>query len=138
MHAITLRITIMAAAILVAAVFFVATGAFLCVALYEAMKLVISAPSLAALATAAILLLLALAVLSIGAMVAKTVEKQERKKRGPATAEIGLELGRILGEQVSRYAGRNPIRVLAGALVAGLAIGLVPSLRGILMRFFRG
>ena len=127
----------MTAAILVAAVFFVATGAFLCVALYEGLKLLLI-PPLAALSTAGILLVLALIVIAIGAAMAKAVEKNERKKRGPATAAIGLELGRMLGERVSRYAGRNPLRVLLGAMVAGLAIGLVPSLRGFLMRFFRG
>ncbi|MDR3526836.1 MAG: hypothetical protein P4L57_06115 [Rhizomicrobium sp.] len=127
----------MTAAILIAAVFFVGTGAFLCVALYEALKLVL-VPSLAALLTAGILLVFAFIVIAIGSSIAKTVEKKARKKHGPATAEIGLELGRILGEQVSRYAGRNPIRVLIGAVVAGLAIGLVPSLRGFLMRLVKG
>lgn len=137
MQTIFTRAAILVAAILIAAVFFVATGAFLCVALYEGLKLLLIAP-LAALATAAILLVLALITVAIGFAIAKEVEKTARRKRGPATAEIGLELGRILGEQVARYAGRNPIRVLIGAMLTGLAIGMVPSLRGFLMRFFRG
>jgi|GEM_PF-1606785 len=132
-----IRIAIMAAAILIAAVCFIATGAFLCVALYEGLKLVLS-PAMAALSTAAVLLLLSLIVLSIGSAIAKAVEKSERKKRGPATAEIGLELGRILGEQVSRYAGKNPVRVLIGALITGLVIGAIPPLRSLLLRMFKG
>ncbi len=136
MQAIAIRIAIMAAAILIAAVFFVATGAFLCVALYEGLKLVLT-PPLAALSTAVILLVLALLVLSIGSSVAKAVEKSERQKRGPATAQIGLELGRLLGEQVSRFARRNPIRVLLGAVIAGLAIGTLPPLRAFLMNLFK-
>lgn len=130
------RIAIMAAAILIAAVCFIATGAFLCIALYEGLKLVLS-PALAALSTAAVFLLLALIILAIGSAIAKSVEEKERKKRGPATAEIGLEVGRILGEQINRYAGKNPLRVVIGAVLTGLVLGAVPPLRHFLMGFLR-
>jgi hypothetical protein len=136
MQAIAIRIAIMTAAILVAAVFFIATGAFLCVALFEGLKLVLT-PPLAALSTAGIFLVLSLIVLWAGLGIAKAAEAGAKKKSGPATAEIGLEMGRLLGEQIQRYAGKNPIRVLVGALFVGLLLGAVPPLRKFLLGFFK-
>ena len=72
-----------------------------------------------------------------GFSIARAIEKAERKKRGPVTAEIGLELGKVLGEQISRYAGKSPLRMLAGAVVTGLVLGAFPSLRSLLTGFFR-
>ena len=130
-----IRIVIMAAAILVAAVCFIATGAFLCVALFEGLKLALS-PPMAALSTAVLALLLAIMALWIGSGLARTVAKTEPKTRGSATPEIGLEFGRLLGEQIHRYAGKNPLHVLIAAALAGLVLGAVPPLRRFLMGFF--
>jgi membrane protein implicated in regulation of membrane protease activity len=139
MQAMAIRIAIMTAVILIAAVCFLATGAFLCVALYDGLKLVLS-PPLAALATAGIFLVLALIIIAIGSAIARAAErkaKREREKKRPATAQLGLEIGRILGEQVARYAGKNPTQVLIGAVIAGFALGAIPSLRSFLMSFIK-
>ncbi|GAA0574186.1 hypothetical protein [Rhizomicrobium electricum] len=140
MKASFIRIAIMAAVALVAAVFLIATGAFLCVALYEGLKLVVPVPALAALATAAILMFLSGIVLAIGSAIARAAERKARleaQKKGPATAKIGLELGRILGESAAGYIGKNPVQVLIGALAVGFAVGAVPKLRSFLMGFMK-
>jgi hypothetical protein len=140
MKASFIRIAIMAAVALVAAVFLVATGAFLCVALYEGLKLLVPVPALAALATAAILMLLSGLILAIGSAIAKAAERKARleaEKKGPAAAKIGLELGRLLGESAASYVGKNPVQVLVGALAVGFAVGAVPKLRSFLMSFMK-
>jgi hypothetical protein len=139
MQAMAIRIAIMTAAILIAAVCFLATGAFLCVALYDGLKLVLI-PPLAALATAGIFLVLALIIILIGSGIARAAErraKREQEKKKPVTAQLGLELGRFLGEEAARYAGKNPTQVLIGAIIAGFALGAIPSLRSFLMSFIK-
>ena len=135
MQAKLIRIAIVAVAALVAAVFLIATGAFLCVALYEGLK-VVWAPWLAALASAAILLVLAWIVLAIGSSIARAAERKARReaeRKGPATARIGLEIGRILGESAFGYIGKNPTKVLVGGLAVGFLLGAVPKLRDFLL-----
>jgi hypothetical protein len=138
MKASFIRIAIMTAVALVAAVFLIATAAFLCVALYEGLKIVLTVPALAALAAAAILMFLAGIVLAVGGAIARSAERKARReaeKKGPASAKIGLELGRILGESTAGYIGKNPVQVLIGALAVGFAVGAVPKLRSFLMSF---
>lgn len=133
-----IRIAIMTAAILIAAVCFLATGVFLCMALYQGLLMVLPAPWLAALASAGVILILAILIIAIGSAMARAAEreaKRKREKKGPATAQLGLELGRIVGEQAARYAGKNPTQVLIGAVIAGFALGAIPSLRSFLMSF---
>jgi hypothetical protein len=139
MQAMALRVAIMTAAILIAAVFLLATGAFLCVAIYDGLKMVLI-PPLAALATAGIFLVSGLIIIAIGSGMARAAERKARKdreKRGPATAQLGLELGRMLGEEAARYAGKNPTQVLIGAVIAGFAFGAIPHLRTFLMGFIK-
>jgi hypothetical protein len=137
MQAKLIRITIVAVAALVATVFLVATGAFLCVALYEGLKIVL-VPALAALASAAILLFTAGITLAVGSSIARAAERKARReaeKKGPAAAKIGLEIGRLLGESASGYIGKNPTKVLVGAVAVGFLLGAVPKLRSFLMSF---
>ena len=139
MRAMGIRIAIMAVAALIATVLLVATGAFLCVALYEGLKVVL-APWLAALGTATLLLLLAFLIIAVGSSIARAAEqkaKREAERRGPATAKIGLEIGRILGEHAFGYIGKNPTKVLAGALAVGFLLGAVPKLRDFLLSFLK-
>lgn len=134
MQAIALRVAIMVAAILLAAIFFLATGAFLCVALFDGLTMVLT-PPLAALAAAGIFLVVALFIIVIGFAIARSAERKarlEREKRGPGTAQLGIALGRILGEEAARYAGKHPLPVLGGAIVAGFLLGAVPGLRSLL------
>lgn len=140
MQAIGIRIAIMTAVAVVAAVFLVATGAFLCVALFEGLKVAVEQAWLAALVTAAVLLVAAGLVMSTGTAIARAAEAKARRdalKKGPATARIGLEIGRILGEGASGYIGKNPVRVLVGAVVLGFAFGAIPKLREFLMDFLK-
>ncbi len=140
MQAIAIRIAIMVAAILLAAIFFLATGAFLCVALYEGLQMLSLTPPLAALASAAIFLLVALLIIFIGSAIARSAERRaklERERRGPATAQLGLDLGRMLAEEATRYAGKHPIPVLVGSVLAGFALAALPRFRSLLGVFFK-
>ena len=135
-----IRIAIMTAALLLAAVCFLATGVFLCIALYDGLLLVLPTPWLAALASAGIILVLAVLIIAIGSAMARAAARKaqrRREARGPDTARIGIEVGRILGETAFRYVSRNPKGMLIGALVAGFAFGAVPWLRSIMTGFLR-
>ena len=139
MRAMGIRIAIMAVVALIATVFLVATGAFLCVALYEGLKVVL-APWLAALATAGVLLLAAVLIVGIGSSIARAAEqkaKQEAARRGPATTKIGLEVGRVLAERAAGYVGKNPIKALIGAVVLGFVLTAVPQIRDFLASFLK-
>lgn len=139
MQAIAIRIAILVAAILLAAIFFLATGAFLCVALYNGLQMVLS-PPLAALASAGVFLVVALLIIFIGSAIARSAERRarlERERRGPATAQLGLDLGRMLAEEATRYAGKHPIPVLVGSVLAGFAIAAIPRLRSLLGIFLK-
>lgn len=133
------RIAIMTAAILIAAVFLLATGAFLCVAVFDGLKMVLS-PPLAALATAGIFLVTGLLIISIGSAIARSAERKariQREKKGPASSQIGLELGRFLGEEAARFVAKNPTQVLVVAVIAGFALGAIPRLRSFLTGFIK-
>ena len=141
-----IRIAIMAAVAIVAAVFLIATGAFLCVALFEGLKAVLSpwlaaqTAWVAALATALILLVLAMLVISIGSSIARAAEAKARREaqaKGPATAKIGLEIGRLIGENASGYIGKNPTKVLVVTVILGFMLGAFPKLRSFLTSFLR-
>ncbi len=137
MQAMAIRIAIMAAALLIAAVCFLAAGVFLCIALYSGLKLVL-VPWLAALAAAGIILILALLVIAIGSAMANAAARRaerRREARGPEISRVGMEVGRILGETAYRYVSKNPTRILIGAVVAGFAFGAVPKLRSVLTSF---
>lgn len=137
MQAKLIRIAIVAVAAIVATVFLVAFGAFLCVALYEGLK-VVWAPWLAALGAAALFLVIALLVLGIGSSIARAAErkaKEEAEKKGPATAKLGLELGRVLGENAAGFVGKNPTKVLIITIAVGFLLGAVPKLRNFLLSF---
>ncbi len=136
-----IRIAIMAAALLIAAVGFLATGVFLCIALYQGLLMIPLVPWLAALASAGIILIVAILVIAIGSAMARAAARKARRRRearGPATSQIGVEVGRILGETAVRYVSQNPTRVLIGAIVTGFAVGAIPRLRSALMGILRG
>lgn len=136
-----IRIAIMTAALLLAAVCFLATGVFLCMALYSGLLLVLKAPWLAALASAGVILVLAVLIIAIGSAMARAAARKARRQRetkGPATAQIGVEVGRMLGETAARYVSQNPTRVLIGAIVTGFAVGAIPRFRTALMSLLRG
>ncbi len=134
-----IRIAIMAAAWLIAAVCFLAVGAFLCIALYNGLQVALPQWA-AALVTAGIILVFALLVLLFASVAAKTASRkaeEDREAKSPEISRIGLEIGKILGETAYHYVSRNPKRVLVGALVAGFAVGAVPRLRSVLMSFLK-
>jgi type VI protein secretion system component VasK len=135
MQAKLIRIAIVAVAALVAAVFLIATGAFLCVALYEGLKIV-WAPWLAALASAAILLVVAWIVVAIGAAIGRAAE---RKARREAESEGFRHRQDRAGDRP--HPGRKRLRLhrqephqgAAGGLAVGFLLGAVPKLRSFLM-----
>ncbi|HUO97336.1 MAG TPA: hypothetical protein VMU01_01630 [Rhizomicrobium sp.] len=129
-----IRIAIMTAALLLAAVGFVAVAVFLCMALYGAFALALS-PPMAALASAGVLLLISLLIVLIGSSISKAVARSAKRARAETAtpvARLGGELGRLIGESAFKFITDSPVRVLIGALVAGFAVGAFPKLRSFL------
>jgi hypothetical protein len=131
-----IRFAIMTAALLLAAVGFVATAVFLCMALYSGLQTVLT-PPMAALSAAGILLLVSLVIIGIGSAIAGAVSRgaaraRARRSNATATARLGGELGRLLGESAFKFITDSPVRVLIGALAAGFAVGASPRIRSFL------
>jgi len=136
MQSMAIRVAIMTAALLLAAVGFVAVAVFLCMALYSGLVTVLT-PPYAALASAGAILIVSLVIILIGSAVAGAVKRaaaRERAKRSNATAaaKVGGELGRLIGESAFKFITDSPVRVLIGAVVAGFAVGASPRLRSFL------
>jgi hypothetical protein len=139
MRDLPIRIAIMAAALLVAAVGITATGVFLCLALYEYLLTHFN-PTVAALITAAGVFVLSLVILWIGSALSKSVAKQarrEREKHGGNLNAISAELGQALGASAQGFIAKKPILSLIVALAGGFAIGASPRLRAFLQNFLR-
>ena len=133
-----MRIAIMAAALLVASVGIVVAAVFLCVALYTYLLTLLSAP-LAALAAALLVFLLSLLMILLSRSLAKLVAgraKRARTASGRAHA-IGVELGKLLGDDASSFIAKKPLLALALALVGGFVVGMNPKLRAILQAIIR-
>jgi hypothetical protein len=139
MQGMATRIAIMTAALTLAAVGFVAVAVFLCMALYGAFEVMLT-PPFAALASAGAVLLISIVIILIGAAVARSTARAAKRRAaqtgGPAQ-KVGGEIGRMLGENVGRYVSSNPIWVLGGAIVAGLAVGASPWLRDFLQNILK-
>ena len=141
MQGMAIRIAIMTAALLLAAVGFVAVAVFLCMALYSGLNLVLT-PPWAALGAAGVLLLVSLIIIMIGSAVSRAAARsaaraRARKSNASASAKLGGELGRLLGESAFKFITDSPVRVLIGALVAGFAVGASPRLRTFLQSILR-
>jgi len=129
-----MRIAIMAAALLVAAVGIVATGVFLCFALYAALVTLLS-PPVAALSAAGIVFVLSLVVIWMGGALGRSMARRarrEREKRGGTANAFTAELGRLLGENAQSFVSQRPILSLIVALAGGFAVGASPRLRNFL------
>lgn len=134
MRELPMRIAIMAAALLVAAVGVVVTAVFLCIALYDSLLVVLEAPW-AALATAGIVFLLSIVVIFLGSVLGNSLARRARKRRaqkGTKASFISAEIGRLLGENAQTFVAQKPMLSLIIALVGGFAIGANPRLRAIL------
>jgi hypothetical protein len=141
MQGMAIRIAIMTAALLLAAVGFVAVAVFLCMALFNGLAVVLT-PAWAALSAAGILLLLSLVIILLGSAIARAVARnaareRAKKSNASASAKLGGELGRLLGESAFKFITDSPARVLIGALVAGFAVGASPRLRSFLQDILR-
>jgi hypothetical protein len=135
MQGVATRIAIMTAALLLAAAGILATGVFLCIALYEGLRALLT-PAMAALCAAGILLVLSLLVILVGSALAGAAArkaKKNREKQGSPAARIGGELGRLLGESAFKFVSDNPARVLIASVVTGFAVGAIPKLRKFLL-----
>jgi len=136
MQSMAIRVAIMTAALLLAAVGFVAVAVFLCMALYSGFSVMLT-PPYAALASAGALLAVSLVIILMGSMISKAVARsaareRARRSNASATAKLGGELGRLVGESAFNFITKSPVRVLIGALVAGFAVGASPKLRSFL------
>jgi hypothetical protein len=139
MRELPLRIAIMAAALLVAAVGIGATVVLLCLALYSTLLTLLSAP-LAALAAAALVFFLSLLVIFLGGALANGLARRARRaraKRGGAAYVFSAELGRILGEDAQKFIAGKPILALLVALAGGFAVGASPRLRALLQMLLK-
>jgi hypothetical protein len=139
MRELPLRIAIMAAALLVAAVGIGATVVFLCLALYSFLLTLLTAP-LAGLAAAALAFFLSLLVILLGAALANGLARRaraRRAKRGGAAFAISAELGKILGEDTAKFIAGKPVLTLLLALAGGFAVGVSPRLRALLQTLLK-
>lgn len=139
MRELPIRIAIMAAALLVAAVGITAASVFLCLALYHYLS-TLFIPSVAALITAAAVFVLSLLVLWLGSILSKSVARQarrEREKRGGSASAFSAELGRLLGENAEGFISKKPILSLIVALAGGFAVGASPRLRSFLQNVLK-
>ena len=139
MRELPLRIAIMAAALLVAAVGVCATVVFLCLALYSLLLTLLSAP-LAGLAAAVLAFVLSLLVIFLGGARANGLARRaraRRAKRGGATFIFSAELGKILGEDTQKYIAGKPVLALLLALAGGFAVGVSPRLRALLQTLLK-
>jgi len=128
-----MRIAIMAASLLVAAVGVVVAAAFLCLALYDVLLLWLL-PPLAALCAASIIFVLSLLVIFLGQALARAVAARARARRAKhnTASAISAELGRLFGEDAQAFINDKPILSLLVALIGGFAVGANPKLRAIL------
>ena len=134
-----MRIAIMAAALLVAAVGIGATVVFLCLALYSLLLTLLSAP-LAALAAAALVFILSLLVIFLGGALSNRLARRARRaraKRGGAAVAFSAELGKILGEDAQKFIAGKPVLTLLLALAGGFAVGVSPRLRALLQTLLK-
>ena len=134
MRDLPMRIAIMAAALLIAAVGVGATVVFLCLALYSALLTVLSAP-LAALSAALIVFLLSILVILLGNALSDAFArkaKRARAKRGGTANAFSAELGRLMGEKAQSFVNEKPLLSLIVALIGGFAVGANPRLRAFL------
>ena len=139
MRELPLRIAIMAAALLVAAVGIGATVVFLCLALYSFLLTLLTAP-LAGLAAAALAFFLSLLVILLGAALANGLARRaraRRAKRGGAAFAISAELGKLLGEDTAKFIAGKPVLTLLLALAGGFAVGVSPRLRALLQTLLK-
>ena len=134
MRELPIRIAIMAAALLVAAVGIGAATVFLCLALYSLLLTMLSAPW-AALAAAALVFVLSLLVLLLGSALANAAARSARRaraERGGTAFTIGAELGKLLGDDTAKFIAGKPVLTLLLALAGGFAVGVSPRLRSLL------
>ena len=136
MNALLLRIATMAAALLLAAVGFGATVVFLCLALYSALLNLLS-PPLAALAAAGIVFLLSLLVILLGSALSRALAGRARTKRGGFMFTLSTELGKVLGEDASKFIAKRPVAALLIALAGGFAVGTSARLRRLLQTLLK-
>ena len=141
MQSMATRVAIMAAALLLAAVGFVAVAVFLCMALYDGFGTVLT-PPYAALASAGAILVISLVIILIGSAISGGIKRAAARERAArsnasATAKLGGELGRLIGESAFKFITDSPVRVLIGALIAGFAVGAFPKVRSFLQDILR-
>jgi K+-sensing histidine kinase KdpD len=139
MRDLPLRIAIMAAALLVAAVGIGATAVFLCLALYSVLLTLLSAP-LAALAAAVLVFFLSLLVIFLGGALSNRLARQAKRKRaqrGGIAFAFSTELGRVLGEDAAKFIAGKPVLSLLLALAGGVAVGISPRLRALLLTLLK-
>ena len=106
-----------------------AAVAFACAALYLAL-LRIAEPPLAALGTAGAALVLAAAIAAV--MRNRSFLRSRRHDRASDRRRLAAKWGVLLGEEAASFAAAHPRGTVIGCLVAGLAVGADPQLRGML------
>jgi hypothetical protein len=136
MRDLPIRIAIMAAALLVAAVGVAVAVVFLCLALYSTFLTLLSAP-LAALASALLVFVLSLLVILLGRLFANLLRGRRPRTAAGRAHAIGIELGRLLDEDAQAFIAKKPILALVLALVGGFVVGVNPKLRAFLQAIIK-
>jgi hypothetical protein len=131
------RLLVALAALLAALAILLVALIFLCGALYMAL-LGVTTPPLAALATGGAALLTAILVLLVarfGGAPTRRVRQVNPPRRPDAPGGdegLATAFGSLLGEQLVGLARQHAKSTVLGSLVAGLALGASPELRGLL------
>jgi hypothetical protein len=131
------RIAVMAAGLVLALIGIGAVGVFLCIALYAFLCMLMT-PPLAALASAALVLVLAILVLTIAGSINRALKSQTRKSIRPSANLLGAEIGRMLGEDAQAYISKKPWSALMLAVFGGMLVGFSPRLRELLLKVLKG
>lgn len=128
------RLAATMASLVVAMLVLVAALGFLAYAAYLALLGVLS-PPLAALATGvgAILVAFLIVVLVRALTRPRRARSPRRDDDAGATERLAGELGGKLGEQIGALTRSHKGPVIAASLLAGVAVGASPRLRGVLM-----
>jgi len=129
---------IIGVSLLIAAILVVVGVGFFGAAVYFALRQVLEAP-MAAFATGACGLVLAVVIVLLGQLVGRLVRTSMRRKQarpsGPAPAGLrgfASDLGVLAGKEIAALARGHVHGTLAASLIAGFAVGASPGLRRLL------
>lgn len=142
MDRLVMRVALAMGIVLVAAILLASAAGFLCAALYLYLSALLSQAAAAALTGLAALIAMFLIAVAGRFMLSERPRAAPPAQASPAPARedphMAQALSALLGEELGRTLRRHPKSTAAMALAAGVAIGVSPRLRGILIGLLDG